>query len=191
MFCKDEYSLNLKIPILVSGAYGFQEGSLNVENIPIFQTDTHLYVKRTTVLDVIRKAIDIPSDKKNTAQLLFEAICKDKSVDLIFTERLRTQMHSYASTMKSKFKLNDVVDWSFTVMASEFLKQEDFQNMYGKSKRDDVQENASVELGLASLPKTGMCYLDICLFAFFFRYAYLLSLVGSNYFAIYGRKQHI
>ncbi|XP_072037777.1 uncharacterized protein [Amphiura filiformis] len=139
----------------------FQEGDLNVENIPILTTETHLYIKRATVLDIIRKTIDSTPDKKKSAQLLFEAICQEKSVDLIFTERLRSQMHSYSSLIRSKFKLNKVVDWSCRVVASEFIKQEGFESMcrengqglQGGDLATDVKEKGSADELAGSLPK--------------------------------------
>ncbi|XP_072016340.1 uncharacterized protein [Amphiura filiformis] len=83
---------------------------------------TYLYVKRATILDIIRK--DLPADEIN--KLVFQAICEEQSIGIKYTKRLKGQICNMVTELRSLFSLH-LKTWHCRVQASEFISREQFE----------------------------------------------------------------
>ncbi|XP_072037857.1 uncharacterized protein [Amphiura filiformis] len=87
----------------------------------------------TTVLDVVRENLHLSST--DIAVHVFQAICQEKSIEFIFTDKMEHQIVKYTTAIKRNL-INDDGKMTFTpfrVMVSDFVQEEQFDLMCEES----------------------------------------------------------
>ncbi|XP_072037844.1 uncharacterized protein [Amphiura filiformis] len=101
--------------------------------------EVYLLVKHTTILDVVRENLNL--QKKDISWLVFDAICQENSVDLIYSSRFESQLNRYVKKLRSNFKLTHRKSWLWKVLASEFESQEQYEHLRRAEKRKKKKWN--------------------------------------------------
>ncbi len=86
-----------------------------------------LFVNKTTVLDIVKDNVHLPDNE--ICRHLFHAICREKSVELMYSESVKSQLQNCISDVKSNFGLSSHKIWHCKILKSEFVSLEQFQQI--------------------------------------------------------------
>ena len=86
-----------------------------------------LFMDKATILDIVKENLHLPDNE--ICKLIFHAMCQEHSVELIYNDRLENHLQNCISDVKLKFGLSPPKNWKFKVLESEFVRQEQFQQI--------------------------------------------------------------
>ena len=83
-----------------------------------------LRLLRTTLLDIVKENLHLPDNA--ICRLIFNAVCQENSIELIYNDRLETQLQRCISDVKLRFWLSPPKNRRLKVLETEFVRQEQF-----------------------------------------------------------------
>ena len=102
-----------------------------------------LYMNKTLVLDIVKENLHLQDNE--ICKLIFHAMCQEHSVELIYNDRLENQLQHCISDVKLKFGLSPPKNWKLKVLESEFVRQEQFQQIWRETINVGSESNKKEE----------------------------------------------